>query len=164
MSLYASTYLIVSIAIDRLLCVLKPIGVIRKRRRYKMCMIAVPWILSISINIPTLYWTTIFSQCGCHICTPDLRGIREVSLYINIHETERFSLMEEMTWQLYHNELDHLHILELIWKLYVFPRFCSSFAHSWSNLKIIRLFQFLFCISFAHSRPNSKISPFSPLL
>jgi hypothetical protein len=78
-SLYASTYLIVSIAVDRLLCVLKPIGVIRKRRRYKMCMIAVPWILSFSINIPILYWTTIFSECGCHICTPDLRGIREVS-------------------------------------------------------------------------------------
>lgn len=82
-SLHASTYLIMTIAIDRLLCVLRPIGVIRKRKRYKLCMIAVPWILSFLLNIPIIDWTTIFSRCGCHICTPDIRSVREVALLLN---------------------------------------------------------------------------------
>ncbi|XP_063411687.1 mesotocin receptor-like [Mytilus galloprovincialis] len=82
-SLFASTYLIVTIAVDRLLCVLHPLAILRQRRRYKTWMITIPWGLSFLVNIPILVWTKIFTICECNICTPDLRGIREIALLLN---------------------------------------------------------------------------------
>ncbi|CAC5388897.1 unnamed protein product [Mytilus coruscus] len=62
-SSYASTYLIVIISIDRLLCVIQPMSVSRKTNHYRKYMIAVPWLLSVIINIPLLFWTRVFRRC-----------------------------------------------------------------------------------------------------
>jgi hypothetical protein len=79
-ALYSSTYLIMTISIDRLLCIVNPMGIMRKMKTFRVGMVAGPWILSLIINVPLLIWTTVVTGCGSQICTPDLRGVREVCI------------------------------------------------------------------------------------
>lgn len=77
-SLYASTYLIVIIGIDRFHSVFKPLSTVRQMRHYRLLMVLSPWTLGTLISIPVLYWTVLYPICERVICTPDLRGIRKV--------------------------------------------------------------------------------------
>lgn len=72
--------MIVIIAIDRLLGVILKFGVTRQRRRYRLMMVIIPWMFAFLVTIPTIKWTRVIAICGLPICTPDLRGVREVRL------------------------------------------------------------------------------------
>lgn len=82
-SMYASTYLIVIIGIDRLHSVFKPLSTVRQMTHYRLSMVISPWILATLISIPVLFWTILYSKCGLLICTPDLRGISKIVLLSN---------------------------------------------------------------------------------
>ncbi|XP_071148761.1 neuropeptide S receptor-like [Mytilus edulis] len=82
-SLYASTYLIVIIGIDRFHSVFKPLSTVRQMRHYRLLMVLSPWTLGTLISIPVLYWTVLYPICERVICTPDLRGIRKVVIVSN---------------------------------------------------------------------------------
>ncbi|VDI16977.1 Hypothetical predicted protein [Mytilus galloprovincialis] len=58
-------------------------SITRKSNHYRKYMIAVPLLLSVTINIPLLFWTRVFRFCGKKICTPDLRNIRQIALLLN---------------------------------------------------------------------------------
>lgn len=79
-SMYASTYLIVIIGIDRLHSVFKPLSTVRQMTHYRLSMVISPWILATLISIPVLFWTILYPKCGLLICTPDLRGISTVCI------------------------------------------------------------------------------------
>ena len=82
MTIYASTFLIVVLTIDRLFVIIRPLSASTTGSKYRYGLISVAWILAISLAIP--YALHIKFICTTHgnICGHGFPN-QEVSIWFN---------------------------------------------------------------------------------
>lgn len=76
MSLYASTYMLVSLSVDRLLAIITPLSPKRHKRWYRPMLIFIPWFLAAIFSLPYLK-SGVFLECG------DLENVSKLWCSVN---------------------------------------------------------------------------------
>ena len=62
-SLYASTYILIALSVDRLLAIITPLSPKRYSRWYRPIMIFIPWFLATIFSLPYLK-SVVLQSCG----------------------------------------------------------------------------------------------------